>query len=190
MNFTTIKSYMRHIGVFTVALALGALGVIAQNSMPAPGSGGSFGGRGGNSMPAPGSGGSFNPAPPNGIGWNPGPPAPSNWGAPWSPGWNSYNGPIVVNSPLSSPDWQDSGVTTVVACGYDAMGVWRTIPLHVSYAYNGIQYNVTVINAWDPWTQSWNLGVDVPAVNTSYYMRGTTFNFYVVLSTGTYYFNL
>lgn len=190
MNPKNIKSYIRHIGVFTVALALGALGVIAQNSMPAPGSGGSFGGRGGNSMPAPGSGGSFNPAPPNGIGWNPGPPAPSNWGAPWSPGWNSYNGPIVVNSPLSSPDWQDSGVTTVVACGYDAMGVWRTIPLHVSYVYNGIQYNVTVINAWDPWTQSWNLGVDVPAVNTSYYMRGTTFNFYVVLSTGTYYFNL
>ena len=190
MNPKNIKSYIRYIGVFTVALALGALGVIAQNSMPAPGSGGSFGGRGGNSMPAPGSGGSFNPAPPNGIGWNPGPPAPSNWGAPWSPGWNSYNGPIVVNSPLSSPDWQDSGVTTVVACGYDAMGVWRTIPLHVSYVYNGIQYNVTVINAWDPWTQSWNLGVDVPAVNTSYYMRGTTFNFYVVLSTGTYYFNL
>ncbi len=187
MNRKNITSFMRHIGIVIVAVAIGAISV-AQNSMPAPGSGGSFGG--GNSMPAPGTGGSFNPNPPNGIGWNPGPLGPSGWGSPWGPGWNSYNGPIVVNAPLSSPDWQNSGVTTVVACGYDAMGVWRTLPLHVSYTYNGIQYDVTVINAWDPWTQSWNLGVDVPAVNTSYYLRGTTFNFYVVLSTGTYYFNL
>ena len=53
-----------------------------------------------------------------------------------------------------------------------------------------MQYDVTVINAWDPWTQQWNANVDVPAVNTSYYLRGQNFDFYAVLSTGTYYFNL
>ncbi len=55
------------------------------------------------------------PAPPNGIGWNPGPPAPPNWGSPWNPGWNSYTGPIIVNTPLASPDWQNTGVTNVIA---------------------------------------------------------------------------
>ena len=188
MKMKAIGGWMRHLAVLSVALAFGGIGIIAQNSLPAPGSGGSLGG--GNSMPAPGSGGSFNPAPPNGIGWNPGPPSPANWGSPWNPGWNSYTGPIIVNTPLSSPNWQNTGVTNVVACGYDAMGVWRTIPLNVSYDYNGVQYDVTVMNAWDPWTQMWNTDVDVPAVNTSYYLRGNTFDFYVVLSTGTYYFNL
>ncbi len=184
MKRKNIISILSNIGVVGIALMFGVFGMIAQNSMPAPGSGGGFGG--GTSMPAPGSGGSFNPAPSNGIGWNPGPAAPSNWGSPWNPG----PAPIIVNTPLSSPNWQNSGVTTVIACGYDSMGVWRTLPLRVSYSYNGIQYVVTVLNAWDPWTQSWNLGVDVPAVNTSYYLRGNNFNFYAVLSTGTYYFNL
>lgn len=182
------KEVVRHLLIIALAALAGICVSLAQNSMPAPGSGGSFGG--GNSMPAPGSGGSFNPAPPNGIGWNPGPPPPANWGSPWNPGWNNYNGPIIVNAPLSSPDWQNVGTTNVIACGYDAMGVWRTIPLNVSYSYNGVQYDVTVINAWDPWTQSWNTDVDVPAVNTSYYLRGNNFDFYAVLSTGTYYFNL
>ncbi|MDE7380719.1 MAG: hypothetical protein K2N03_01150 [Muribaculaceae bacterium] len=150
-----------------------------------------------NSAPAPGSGGSFNPAPSNGIGWNPGPggpggpgPAvpPSNWGGPWGAGWNSSPS-IVINTPIvvSNPN---SGVTKVVACGYDAQGNWRTIPLTVQYQWNGVQYNVTVLNAWNPWTDMWNRGVDSPAFNTSYYLNGTTFNFYTVLSTGTYYFNL
>lgn len=79
---------------------------------------------------------------------------------------------------------------TVMACGYDAQGVWRVIPLRVSYKYNGIQYNVNVLNAWDPWTDMWDDAVNVPAVNTSYYIRGNNYDFYVVLSTGTYYFNL
>lgn len=143
-----------------------------------------------NSMPAPGSGGSFTPRPSNGIGWNPGPAAPpSNWGNPWGPGWGS-SPTIIVNTPLSSPNWQNSGVTNVVACGYDAQGIWRTLPLTVAYNYNGVQYDVEVINAWNPWTDSWNRGVDQPAFNTSYYLNGTNFNFYTVLSTGTYYFNL
>ena len=106
-----IKSVLRHVALVSIALAAGAIGMIAQNSMPAPGAGGG----GGNSMPAPGSGGSFNPGPPNGIGWNPGPPAPSNWGSPWNPGWNSYTGPIIINTPLSSPDWQNTGTPTVIA---------------------------------------------------------------------------
>lgn len=175
-NSMSIKSrsgVLRHITVLASAIGIGALGVIAQNSMPAPGSGGSF-----------------TPAPPNGIGWNPRPPAPPNWGSPWNPGWNSYTGPIIVNTPLASPDWQNTGVTNVIACGYDSMGVWRTIPLNVSYTYNGVQYDVTVINAWDPWSRTWDTGVDVQAVNTSYLLHGQTFDFYVVLSTGTFYFNL
>lgn len=142
-----------------------------------------------NSVPAPGSGGSFNPAPANGIGWNPGPgpgpmaPPPYSWGGPWGSGiW--YSPSIVVNVP------SDSGVKNVVACGYDAQGIWRTLPLTVAYNYNGVQYNVTVLNAWNPWTDSWNRGVDRAAYNTSYYINGTEFDFYTVLSTGTYYFNL
>ncbi len=100
-------------------------------------------------------------------------PPPSNWGSPWNPNWNV-----------------DNGKATVVACGYDATGIWRIIPLNVIYNYNGVQYDVKVINAWDPWTRQWNADVDVTAVNTSYYLRGQNFDFYVVLSTGTYYFNL
>lgn len=64
------------------------------------------------------------------------------------------------------------------------------LPLRVSYEYNGVQYDVEVVNAWNPWSDTWNMGVDVPAVNTSYYLRGNYYDFYVVLSTGTYYFNL
>ena len=160
------------IGLGGVALvAAGTLGAWAQNSLPAPGSGGSY-------NPGGGWGGGFNPGPP--------PPA---WGSPWGPGW--YTSPtIIVNTPLSTPDWQDQGVTNVVACGYDIQGVWRTLPLRVSYHWNGVQYNVTVLNAWNPWTDMWDKGVDQPAYNTDYTLNGTTFDFYAPLSTGTYYFNL
>lgn len=158
--------------LLTIALAGVSLFASAQSSFPAPGGnapGGGPGGPGfGNSAPAPG-----------GM-------APSNvgWGSPWGPGWAGGLPPV------SSAAWQNNGVITVMACGYDAQGVWRVLPLRVAYSYNGIQYNVQVLNAWDPWTNMWNNGVDVPAVNTSYYLRGNTYNFYVVLSTGTYYFNL
>lgn len=173
--------FLRLGGVLT-AIAV-ALGATAQNSYPAPG--------GGNSAPAPGSGGSFNPAPPNGIGWNPGPAIPGGpgWGNPWGPGW-SNTAPVIVNTPLSSPTWQNSGITNVVACGYDAQGIWRTLPLKVQYDYNGVQYDVMVLNAWNPWTDMWDIGVDDEAYNTNYFLNGTYFDFYVVLSTGTYYFNL
>lgn len=124
------------------------------------------------------------PAPGSGV-YNPGPPASNPPLMPPSP-----LAPMVVNSPLSSPNWQNSGTTTVIACGYDAQGVWRTIPLRVSYNYNGAQYNVTVDSAWNPWTDAWNYGVDVPAFNTYYFLNGNYYDFYTNLSTGTYYFNL
>ncbi|MBD5283368.1 MAG: hypothetical protein HDS31_01995 [Bacteroides sp.] len=154
------------------ALALGAPALVAQNSFPAPGGGG------GNSAPAPGSGGSFRPN--GGFGAGPGVPPPT-WGNPWN---NNFGGP------MSGPNWANSGTMTVLGCGYDAQGIWRTIPLRVAYQYNGIQYNVRVLNAWNPWSDMWNMGVDQPAYNTSYYINGNTYDFYAPLSTGTYYFNL
>ncbi len=62
--------------------------------------------------------------------------------------------------------------------------------MSVSYNYNGVQYNVTVLNAWNPWFNQWDYNVDVPAVNTYYLLRGVYYRFYAVLSTGTFYFNL
>lgn len=158
---------------FAAAMAMGIAGMSAQNSFPAPGAGG-------NSAPAPGAGGAFTPnGGPGGPGFGPGP-GPGAWGSPWgNPG-----------GPLSGPNWTNAGRMTVIGCGYDAQGIWRTIPLRVAYQYNGVQYNVTVLNAWDPWTDMWNMGVDQPAYNTSYYLNGNTYNFYAPLSTGTYYFNL
>ncbi len=190
-------SILRKAGMMALAIGiLSGIGTIEINaqSAPAPGSGGSFnpapangigwnpGPGTGNSAPAPGSGGSFKPAPvggPNGIGWNPGP----SWNNPgWNnPGWNGINNPSA---------WTNQGTENVMACGYDAQGIWRTIPLQVAYTWTGFQYDVTVLNAWNPWTSSWNIGVDMPAYNTSYYINGNTYDFYTPLSTGTYYFNL
>ncbi|MCM1291521.1 MAG: hypothetical protein NC201_04730 [Prevotella sp.] len=136
-----------------------------------------------NSLPAPGSGGTFNPAP---TPSNPGPGNP-NWGPPPGPAWGSpWNSPVYV----PAPTYVNSGTTNVVAVGYDAQGVWRTVPMTVQYQYDGVQYNVTVINAWNPWTDTWNYNVDDPAYNTTYYLRGNQYNYYTVLTTGTYYFNL
>lgn len=153
-------------------IAWAAIGLSAQNSLPAPGAPGGTG----NSLPSPG-----------GTTFGPGMMGP-NWGSPWGP-------PPPPSNPVWLPagygtDWQNGGNLTVVACGYDAQGVWRVLPLRVEYNYNGVQYDVEVINAWNPWSDTWNYNVDVPAVNTSYYLRGNTYDFYVVLSTGTYYFNL
>lgn len=137
--------------------------------------------------PAPGSD-IYNPGtpPPPPMGAQPQPAAPSpTWGTPWG-----GPGPLVLNPPLSSPNWQNSGVTNVMACGTDAQGVWRTIPLRVSYTYDGAQYVVNVLAAWNPWTDQWNMDVDAPAFNTSYFLNGRTYDFYTNLSTGTWYFNL
>lgn len=116
---------------------------------------------------------------------SPGPFAPQPAGPPPGP---SPLAPLIVNGP--NPNWQNAGNATVIACGYDAQGVWRTIPLHINYVYNGAQYNITVVSAWNPWTDCWNYDIDVPAFSTDYFLNGQTFNYYTNLSTGTFYFNL
>lgn len=162
-----------------VSIMVGAIGLSAQNSLPAPGSGGSFRP---NAGPAPGLG-------MNGIGWNPGPPAPAYWSSPWYTGWN--NSPAIVVSPsVSVGNFQNQGLTKVIANGYDAQGVWRVLPLLVSYQYDGAQYDVNVINAWNPWTDKWDRGLDLPAYNTNYILRNVTYDYYTVLPFGTFYFNL
>ena len=178
MKNTEIKErlplvFSRLLAIAVMVLA-SVFGLCAQNSLPAPG----WGGGTQNSVPAPGAGGSFRPAP---IA----PAPPPSWGNPWGPGWNTSPG-IVINS----PSWVNQGTANVIACGYGARGVWRTIPLHVAYYYNGVDYDVTVLNAWNPWTQMWNRGINQAAYNTSYFINGNTYDFYVPLSFGTFYFNL
>lgn len=184
-----------------IVIALGSLAACAQGpgAPGAPGGGmnpmvgNAIGGPGpvigisgpnqGNSLPAPGSP-NPTPAPPPA----PAPVPPSAWGSPWWNGWNPS--PTVVISPSVTVNNLNSGRIKVIACGYDAMGVWRVLPLYVQYDYNGVNYNVTVLNAWDPWTDMWNRDVDVQAFSTNYLLRGVTYNYYVVLSYGTFYFNL
>lgn len=168
-----------------IMVVMAVAGAFAQNSLPAPGSGGRY-------NPAPIGGGVGNwgmrpgmmgPGP--GMIGNPGPPPGPAWGSPWGPGWSS-SPTIVVNS----PSWTNQGETNVIACGYDAMGVWRTIPMHVAYVFNGVDYDVTVLSAYNPWTDMWTKGINQPAYNTNYILGGQTYDFYTNLSTGTYYFNL
>lgn len=102
---------------------------------------------------------------------------------PWNQGWVSMN-ETNANKNLNK------GEVVTVACGYDAMGVWRTIAMRVAYSSNGILYKTIVLSAWNPWTDEWERNLNVPAVNTDMDIKGTSFKFYVVLSTGTYYFNL
>lgn len=142
-----------------------------------------------NSMPAPGSGGSFQPAAPGGFAPGPPPMGSPNWGSPWYNGWNSQ--PTIVMSPsVSIGNSLNQGITKVIACGYDARGIWRVLPLTVSYQYNGAQYSVNVLNAWNPWTDSWVRGIDQQAFNTVFYLRNVQYDYYTVLPFGTFYFNL
>lgn len=106
------------------------------------------------------------------------PNVPPGWGAPGT----------LTNPP--SQDWMNQGTLNVMATGYDSEGVKKQIPLNVSYNFNGVNYNVTVNNAWNPYTENWNLGVDIPAYATNYYINGFTYNYYVSLPIGTFYFNL
>lgn len=88
------------------------------------------------------------------------------------------------------PDWQNMGNLTVIACGHDAMGIWRTIPMRITYRYNGLQYDATIKSAWNPWKDGWDYDLNLPAVNTYFTQGNQEYDFYVVLSTGTFYFNL
>lgn len=130
---------------------------------------------------------------PNGQGWSGagfGPNMPM-WGqscgmmtgGPWGPG--AFSGPD--NPPQVN---LNNGISHVVSVGYDAQGVWETVPLIVDWDWNGAYYDVTVANAWNPWTQVWEDQLNIPAYQTSYTLRGVTYDWYVNLSTGTYYFNL
>lgn len=171
------KRFLKSISA--VGILMMSAGSLSAQSLPAPGSGGSFQpGNGGGSMPAPGSGGYYQP-----NNWGPAVPPPASWGTPWS-------GNTLMNVSIGSPGWQNQGTMTVIACGYDTMGIWRTIPLRVAYSWNGVQYQVTVLNAWNPWSDMWNIGINQQAFVTSYYTHGQTYDFYVPLSTGTWYFNL
>ena len=168
----TLKGQILRWLMMAVALMFGVVGLMAQNSLPAPGSGGGF---------QPAGGGWGGPA------FAPGPP-PSAWGSPWYDG--PYYSPTVVVAPQVTNNFQNQGTEKVIACGYDAQGVWRVVPLLVSYQYNGSQYTVNVLNAWNPWTDSWDKGVDEPAYSTDYRLRNVEYSFYTVLPTGTFYFNL
>lgn len=171
----TEKKGNRNIWLYTflvslVMIAGGATSAIAQNPFPAP-------------PPAPGlapsAGPGLAPAPGPGLAPSPG----------FGPGLAPGPAPQIIlhnGMPINA----NAGVETVIACGYDAQGVWQTIPLHVSYQWNGVNYNVMVLNAWNPLSQSWNIGVDQQAFNTSYFLNGNTYDFYAPLTTGTYYFNL
>lgn len=156
--------------MFLAWLALGIGSLTAQPTPPPP---------------APGT-----PPPPQSITPPPPPPQapPFNGPAqtPPPPGWGAPG--YLVNPPAG--EWMNQGNLNVMATGYDSESVLVQIPLYVSYYFNGVQYDVTVLNSWNPYTQMWNTGVDTPAYNTNYYFNGFTYNFYVVLPSGTYYFNL
>ena len=124
------------------------------------------------------------PAPPPGAPVPPGTPGSPPVTPP--PGWG---GPGYLTTPPSG-NWMNQGTINVMATGYDSESVLVQIPLVVSYSFNGAFYDVTVLNAWSPFTQSWNIGVDVPASQTSFYFNGFTYNYMVSLPSGIFYFNL
>ncbi|MCH5227854.1 MAG: hypothetical protein J1F16_08605 [Muribaculaceae bacterium] len=160
---------------FLLTLILGTASVIAQPVPPPPGA-----------MPPPGptiqQGAPLPPPGPSQPGMQspppPAPPAPSGWA---NPGY-------LATPPTA--DWMNQGTVNVMATGYDTESVLVQIPLVVAYSYNGAFYDVTVLNAWSPLTQTWNIGVDTAAQSTSYYFNGFNYNYYVMLPSGTYYFNL
>lgn len=167
---------MKRILLFLFVMLMCVSGLSAQNSVPAPGSG----------SITPAAGGGW------GGGFGPGPvaPPPPVWGSPWGYGWNGYYGWNPNTTVVVQPGYQNNGKVNVIAVGYDDEGVWRTIPMSVEYNYNNNSYSVVVLTAWNPWTDSWNTDLNIPAINTSYRLDGTDYDFYAVLSTGTYYFNL
>lgn len=116
----------------------------------------------------------------------PPPPPTPNPGLPNTPpGWGAAG--FLANPPMGNIN---QGTINVMATGYDNESVLVQIPLVVSYSFNGVYYDVKVLNSWNPLTQTWNIGVDAAAYQTSYYFNGFNYNYYAVLPTGTYYFNL
>lgn len=162
-------------GIFlTIVLSIGlGTGLMsAQAPLPPPGQ-----------VPPPGQ---MPPPGMNNPGTIPPPPPPGPAQTPPPPGWG---GPGYLATPPAG-EWMNEGTLNVMATGYDSESVLVQIPLCVSYSFNGVNYDVTVLNSWNPYTQTWNIGVDSPAYNTTYYFNGFNYNFYTVLPSGTYYFNL
>lgn len=151
----------------SVGLSLLAFGIGTINAQPTP-------------PPPPPAQGLPPQAPP------PPPPGPGPAQTPPPPGWGAPG--YLVTPPAG--EWMNQGTINVMATGYDSESVLVQIPLYVAYSFNGVQYDVTVLNSWNPLTQTWNIGVDTQAFNTSYYFNGFNYNYYVVLPSGTYYFNL
>lgn len=128
---------------------------------------------------------SAQPAPPP-PGFPPPPPEDTPLPPPPPPGWGA---PGYLVTPPASPDF-NQGTINVMATGYDTESVLVQIPLFVSYNFNGATYNVTVLNSWNPYTQTWNIGVDVPASPTDYFFNGFRYNYTATLPSGIFYFNL
>lgn len=174
-----MKKYFLNKTIASLSILFLGLGILSAQPLPPPGF---------PSGPLPPS---QTPPPPSGT--LP-PPAPINNMSPATPpppsavppGWGSPG--ILVNPP--SDDWMNQGTLNVMATGYDTESVLVQIPLTVSYYFNGANYDVTVVNAWSPFTQTWNMGVDIPASQTSFYFNGFNYNFTVSLPSGTFYFNL
>ena len=164
----TFPSRFLTLTLFSFLMAFGSM--MAQSPVPP-----------GTPPPVPGT---QTPPPSPGPNQTPPPPGPSQTTPP--PGWGCAG--CLANPPANG--WMNQGNLNVMATGYDSESVLVQIPLYVSYSFNGAQYDVTVLNSWNPYTQMWNDGVDTPAFNTSYYFNGFNYNYYVVLPSGTYYFNL
>lgn len=168
MKKQSISLFMK--ATFTM-LSICILGVASLLAQPAPPPGGPV------PPPPPPNGQPIPPGAPGVPGQAPLPPSPPGWGAPG----------FLASPPATG---FNQGTINVMATGYDSESVQVQIPLVVSYAFNGVNYDVTVLNSWSPLTQTWNIGVDVPAYQTSYYINGFSYNYYAQLPSGTYYFNL
>ena len=165
-----IKTFLKRRTLIASAfIVLGLSSIFAQAPLPPPP---------GQNPPPPPMGAPVAPSPANPIPPAPNPQTPPGWGAPGA----------LTYPP--APGWMNQGTLNVMATGYDSESVLVQIPLVVSYSFNGVNYNVTVLNSWNPYSQTWNIGVDAPAYQGSNSFNGFTYNYLVTLPSGTYYFNL
>lgn len=137
-----------------IAIGISGFTASAQAPLPPPGNPGGI-----PPMNTPGNPGGLPPQGPGPVIVNPAPipnpntvvppPGPNPNTPPPPPGWGASG--YLVNPPVG--DWMNSGTLNVMATGYDSEGVMIQIPLYISYQYNGVNYNITVLNSWNPYTQ-------------------------------------